>query len=102
MLEMDPKDELGVEAHVLLLGSGLRVAALRSVMTVMALVTGLRGRPFFVDKTLDEAAAKIAAALGRDGEGVVELLVAEGLVTLRALEGILGGWNVPGSACAAR
>lgn len=66
-------------------GVGVRLAILRSVTTMLTLAVGLRGHPFFADKTVEVTAQKVELVSGMEAGPFLDLLVAEGMLSLEEL-----------------
>ena len=60
--------------HVVLLGEGLQMTVIRSVVTTMMLVAGLRGRKIIVDKDIVATTKLVAQRPGRSARGFITWL----------------------------
>ena len=62
-------------------GVGVRLAILRSVTTMLTLTAGLRGHPFFADKTVEVTAKEVELVSGMEAGALLDLLLAEGMLS---------------------
>lgn len=73
--------EITRAVHLVIIGTSIRQTLMRSVVTSMTLLAGLRGQPFGVSKSVRGLAKVVTQELGRDAEEVLATLVANGIVS---------------------
>ena len=66
-------------------GEGLRLTILRSVTTTMTLVAGMRGHPFFADKTVPAMLSALAQRHSVEVEALTDRLLEAGMLSREEL-----------------
>ena len=79
--EHDQIHELTQAVRTVIIGGTARQTIMRSVMTAMTLAAGLRGKPFKVDRTVQDLAKVVAQTLGGDTDALLEKMLASGIVS---------------------